>query len=162
KYGECILVSFGAINVLIDGSHEKDFAGRDGYISIPDQLRSIFKSDPPFDINLLVVTHGHADHVGCLPALIDANIIRCRWALVTDPKLGFGRPLPRFGRSSDLMSPRRRVLAAALREEDASDLSDPELQEFLDAAATVEERYTNMLAALREKETRVIRYQGGP
>src|SRR5262245_19814290 len=70
KYGECTLVRFGDIAVLIDGSHESDFAGQDGYDSIPVQLEQIFGHPPPFKITFLVVTHCHADHIGCLPKLV--------------------------------------------------------------------------------------------
>lgn len=159
KYGECILVRFGDVNVLIDGSHEKDFDGQEGYDSIPDQLRSVFGREPPFNITLLVVTHGHADHIGCLPKLVDNDVIRPKWALITHPKLGFGRTADDSD-APDLASERTRVLAAALREEDASDLSDAELQEFIDAAASVESKYAAMVDALEQNGVHVIQYQG--
>src|SRR5918993_1907733 len=91
KYGECTLVEFGSIRILIDGSHDKDFEGQRGYRSIPDQLADILPGEPPYDITLVVVTHCHADHVGCLPDLVSHDIIRQRFALITDPKCGFGR-----------------------------------------------------------------------
>jgi len=159
KYGECTLVRFGDIAVLIDGSHEKDFDGQDGYDSVPDQLREIFGHDAPFDISLLVVTHGHADHIGCLPALVSAGVIRPRFALITDQKLGFGRSQDDAD-APDLRDERTRALAAALREEDASDLDDVALQDFIDTVKTVESKYRAMVRDLRNKGVRVIEYRG--
>ena len=91
RYGECTLVRFGDLAVLIDGSHEGDFEPKAGHASIPEQLAEIFGHAPPFTITLLVVTHCHADHIGCLPRLVKEAVIKPSWALITDHKLGFGR-----------------------------------------------------------------------
>src|SRR3954447_1105015 len=90
KYGDCILCKEGNQTVLIDGAHPGDWQGREGHRSIPDQLEELL-GQPPFKVSLLVVTHVHSDHIGCLPTLIDRNVIRPTWALVADEKLGFGR-----------------------------------------------------------------------
>lgn len=158
KYGECTLVEFGAIRILIDGSHSKDFEGQDGYRSIPEQLQDIL-GEPPYDIAMIVVTHGHADHVGCLPELVSKGVIKPRFALLTDLKLGFGRTQADDASALDAANPRVR-LAALLREEDASDLDDRELAEFIDAVATVEQRYAGFVRDLVARGTEVIRYRG--
>jgi len=159
KYGDCVLVQFGDVRVLIDGSHVKDYEGQTGYDSIPEQLKDIL-GDPPYAMTLVVVTHGHNDHIGCLPALVEHDIIRPKWALITDPKLGFGRGVGDDSTYADLADERARVLAAALREEDASDLSDAELREFLDAASTVEPRYAAFVRKLEADGVNVIEYKG--
>ena len=160
KYGDCILVEFGALRVLIDGSHEKDFEGQTGYDSTPEQLQAIFGDEPaPHPITLMVVTHCHQDHVGALPKLVSEGVIDPEWALVTDHKLGFGRSEDDTD-SVDLADARTRTLAAALREEDASDLSDDELQQFMDGAATVESKYLAMLEDLKARGVKVIEYRG--
>ncbi len=160
KYGDCILVEFGRVRVLIDGSHEKDFAGQEGYLSVPDQLSQLFPNEQrPYRITVMVVTHCHKDHVGALPKLVSEGVIDPEWALLTDPKLGFGRSQDDSD-AVDLSDERTRKLAAALREEDASDLTDSALSEFMDAAATVEAKYAAMLADLEDKGVRIVRYRG--
>ena len=161
RYGECTLVRFGDLAVLIDGSHEGDFEPKAGHASIPEQLAEIFGHAPPFTITLLVVTHCHADHIGCLPRLVKEAVINPSWALITDHKLGFGRG--EFdGDAPDRVTERTRALAAALREEDASDMTDQELQDFIDVAANIEDKYAEMVKDLRNKGVKVIEYRGRP
>jgi glyoxylase-like metal-dependent hydrolase (beta-lactamase superfamily II) len=90
KYGDSILCDFGATRILIDGGHARDFQGQPGFRSIPDQLKQILGL-PPFKISLLVVTHCHADHIGCLPDLVKRGILKPDVALVADENLGFGQ-----------------------------------------------------------------------
>lgn len=160
KYGECTLVVFGDVRILIDGGHIKDFEGQEGHPSIPEQLATILGGDPPFGITLLVVTHCHEDHVGCLPELVGEDVIAPKWALITHPKLGFGRSDQDADSVADLADGKTRALAAALREEDASDLSDEELADFIDAVAKVEDRYAELIQLLQERKVKVIPYVG--
>jgi hypothetical protein len=51
-------------------------------------------------------------------------------------------------------------VAAGLREENHADLPDDELAQFLADAATLEERYRDMLAQLHGAGTKVVRYLG--
>lgn len=159
KYGECMLVEFGDVRILIDGSHQQDFKGQQGYVSIPDQLAAIL-GPPPHDLALIVVTHCHADHIGCLPELYTKNIIKPRFALLTDPKLGFGRTAAEATPVAD--SGPAPVLAALLREEDVSDLDDADLQSFIDAVATIESRYATFVKALGDGGVDVSVHHGGP
>ena len=158
KYGECTLVDFGTVRILIDGGHPQDFRGRRGTPSIPQQLEGIL-GPPPHDIDLIVVTHCHADHVGCLPELVTQGIVRPSMALLTDPHLGFGRSI------GDRDGPRvatqpRSVLASLLREEDASDLNDPDLDTFIDAVVSVEGRYIDLVRDLRARGAAVAIWRG--
>lgn len=161
KYGDCAVVSFGSVHVLIDGGHAADLDGQPGAPAIPVQLGQIFGTPPPFKFALVVVTHCHADHVGCLPELVARDIVQPEWALVTHPGLGFGRAAKDESSRADLASSQKKTLAAALREEDASDLAEPELDEFLGIAATVEDRYGAMLAHLKARGVKVVEYVGG-
>jgi len=88
-YGDCLLCLAGGKTILIDGGHQKDFTGQPGYDSIPTQLSGILEG-PPFSVDLLVVTHCHTDHIGCLPEMIAAKQLAPKWALVADEDLGFG------------------------------------------------------------------------
>lgn len=159
KYGECIVVVFGGKRILIDGSHQQDYRGQNGFRSIPRQLSDVLGEPAPHDIDLIVVTHGHADHVGCLPELFENGIIRPRFAYVTHPKAGFGRAMDED--APDEGNSLVRKLEAALREEDASDLDDADLAAFIDAAETVEQRYNRFLASLADGGVEVHLHTGG-
>ncbi len=155
KYGDSILCQAGNRTILIDGGHRRDWQSHDGMLSITEQLRRLLGHAPPFAIDLLVVTHCHADHIGCLPTLIENTTVKAPWALVADEKLGFGRADDHV--PPGMPTPADRV-AAMLREEDHGRLSDEELADFLQDAANLEQRYTQMLDALKQRGTRVVRY----
>lgn len=156
-YGDCLLVQMGGKTILIDGGHPADFEGQEGVQSIPEQLGRLLRRKPPFKISLLVVTHCHNDHIGCLPELVSNSVIEPEWALATDEKLGFGRAV---GESSplDSLSPEARSLVSALQEEDHSAVDDGELARFLADAGKVEPRYKAMLSTLKQRGTRVVRH----
>src|SRR5262249_2147982 len=61
--------------------------------------------------------------------------------------------------AQDAASPRAR-LTALLREEDASDLSDDQLRDFIDAVATVESRYAAFVKDLETRGVEGIPYRG--
>ncbi|MBB5365727.1 hypothetical protein HNQ08_004853 [Deinococcus humi] len=110
-------------------------------------------------MNLLIVTHCHADHIGCLPRMVEAGDLTADVALVADEYLGFGRTFDGAEPDAvdDLSSSALRVLAA-LREESRVDSSDEALRAFLQDAVTLEQRYTRMLQRLATRGTRVVRY----
>lgn len=153
KYGDCTLLELGQETVLIDGAHDNDTE------AIASQIDLILKE--PNRISLLIITHGHADHIGCIPELVANDSIEVEWALIPDPDIAFGRTP-----GSDYLPPsdespaqeRARTLAQALREEDRSDVPEDELQEFLDAAATQEQRYRDFIKLLEEKDVEVVLY----
>src|SRR5579884_370182 len=91
-YGDCILCLFGGTTVLIDGSHPGDDQPSDRIKrSIPEQLATLLgQSEDSLQIDLLIVTHTHADHFGCLPELIQNDILKTEWAILADPELGWG------------------------------------------------------------------------
>jgi beta-lactamase superfamily II metal-dependent hydrolase len=151
KYGDCLVCQSGDRTILIDGGHPADYRGRTCK-SIPDQLREIFGHEPPFKVDLLVVTHCHSDHIGCLPVLIPKTI-QAEWALVADEDIGFGG-----GDSRAAPDHPQNRLAALLREEDHSELGDAEMSQFLADAATLESKYRGMLSALEEGGTKVVRF----
>src|SRR5580693_4639563 len=89
KFGDCILCRYKDTTVLIDGGHQYDINSRNGSVSIPDQLEKLL-GPKPFKISLLVVTHCHTDHIGCLPEMVTQGMLDVEWALVADENLGFG------------------------------------------------------------------------
>ena len=156
-YGECALCRFGATTVLIDGGHAVDVRGRGDHPSIPDQLAVILGHGPPFGVSLLIVTHAHSDHIGCLPKLVLGSSLRTEWALVTDPVLGWGRTP---GDSTPDAGSAAGRLEAALREEShADETDDGKLAQFLGDAASLESDYIAMLRSLASRGTRVVRYR---
>jgi beta-lactamase superfamily II metal-dependent hydrolase len=159
EYGDAVLCTFGSISVLIDGAHTGDQTGKGGHPSIPDQIgRLLGQQQPPYRVSLLVVSHAHEDHIGCLPHLVEQNLLRADWALVTDPKLGWGRALD--DAVADVHADERvRQVVAAVREEVRTKGTDSEgLEQFLSDAANLEQRYNNMLNTLSRHGTRVVRY----
>jgi ribonuclease BN (tRNA processing enzyme) len=162
QYGDSILCRFGDKTVLIDAGHPSDFAGQANYDSIPDQLSAILRKRPPFDISLLVVTHAHNDHIGCLPKMVAAGTIRPKFAIVADPDLGFPPGYRDFIDGLQDLEPGAAAAVqravAAISEEDHSFLPDAELDAFLDAASTLGARYRDMLDALEEAGTTVFKW----
>jgi beta-lactamase superfamily II metal-dependent hydrolase len=161
KYGDCILVQSADKTILIDGGHPGDYKDRDDRPSIPSQLEKVLGHEAPFHFDLLVVTHCHQDHIGCLPYLVANDIITCDRALVADEKLGFG--LDDGGQGDARLAavgPRIRNLVAALSEEDHANLRGAELEEFLADAASLQDNYNSMLRTLG-RNVDVVRYRQG-
>jgi beta-lactamase superfamily II metal-dependent hydrolase len=156
KFGDSIFCRRAGRTILIDGGHQGDWKGRNGFASIPDQLAAILQSQPPFSIDLLVVTHCHTDHIGCLPKLVEDHVLDVKQALVADEMLGFGHVNDPGGAIPPDSSVSR--LTAVLREEDRSDLPDAELAAFIDEAVTLEQRYTKMLGLLKTAGVPIVRY----
>jgi beta-lactamase superfamily II metal-dependent hydrolase len=158
QYGDAILCQFGEVTVLIDGAHagnSKD-EGPD-HPSIQKQVGTVLgATSPPYRVSLLIVTHAHADHIGCLPALVKQNLIAADWALVADPKLGWGH-VNGADALADL-APAARQLAASLREETQDAMSDADFSEFAEDAVSLETRYNDMLDKLEQDGTKVVRY----
>ncbi len=85
QYGDCIIVTHEGKIIMIDGAHPGD------QDLVSKQIEQIIEQEPPFEIDLLVVTHCHLDHIGCLPKLIKDGTIIPKKALVSDENLGFGK-----------------------------------------------------------------------
>jgi beta-lactamase superfamily II metal-dependent hydrolase len=160
KYGDSVLVEFGKTLALIDGGHTGDDRGSAGHDSIPAQLESILGHKAPFHVDLLIVSHAHEDHIGCLPALVKDKILSAASALVVDPGLGWGRAsgeAPPDAGTDD----RVRLVVAGLREEMVRDERDGRsLEEFLSDAVSLESNYKSMLKTLADDGTKIVRYIG--
>lgn len=159
QYGDCELVQVGGKNILIDGAHTGDQK------LIVGQLAKILQKQPPFKIDLLIVTHCHVDHIGALPFLVEDNQLDVKWALLADPKLGWGRGGGHDGGDDGgdagidagaQPAPVNRLWAALREESRADEKDDAALAEFIDAAAKLEDRYNDMIDALRAAGTKVV------
>ncbi|HEX8228285.1 MAG TPA: MBL fold metallo-hydrolase [Chloroflexia bacterium] len=175
RYGDSILCQFGDTSVLIDGGHSQNVKAQGDHPSIPDQLGKLLGQQPPYRVSLLVVTHAHSDHIGCLPKLVQNNLLTADWALVADPDLGWGK-IPDDTNPTDAAdaadaaqiaadfaqataSPQVLRLVSALREESWAAATDAEISAFLDEVANQEDSYRAMIDTLQSREhTKVVRY----
>ncbi|HEY9044631.1 MAG TPA: MBL fold metallo-hydrolase [Ohtaekwangia sp.] len=138
KYGDCILITNNKKSILIDGGHPGDDS------RIASQLKKLLKQNPPFKPDLLIVTHCHSDHIGCLPALVAAGDLQPKMALLADPKIGFAE------NGTAGASDAQKTINVALQEEDHSDLPDDELEQFLFDAARLQDKYADMIKTLKK------------
>lgn len=161
EYGDAVLCQFGNRNVLIDGAHPGDHDGTPGHPSIPDQIGKILGKNEPYPIDLLIITHAHQDHIGCLPRLVQDEKLKVGWILTIDPRLGWGKS----GDEDNLRDADEGVLklTAALREEIRTErgTQDSALDQFFIDAVNLETSYKRMLETLEESGSRVVRF-GNP
>jgi beta-lactamase superfamily II metal-dependent hydrolase len=159
KYGDCIVCQIGRKVILIDGGHLGDQKRRHpDYLSIPEQLEEILGKPSPWKVDLLVVTHTHSDHIGCLPNLVKNGKLTAAWVLAADEDLGWGEVEGADAVAlADAPEPVRQVFAL-LREEPPSFASREELEAFASDAASQRANYTAMLKTLAEKGAKVVRY----
>lgn len=156
QYGDCLLLQNNGATVLIDGGHPGDYDGQSGFKSIPDQLATLL-GPPPFQVDLLVVTHPHVDHIGCLPKMVKNkngdSILKATYALVSDPDHRWGPP-------TDAVSPIDRAINLLGEEVPSLDsfASTDDLRAYLDAADGLARDYRKMLTDLKAAGTVVKRY----
>lgn len=153
-YGDATLIQTAGRSILIDGAHPGDDRTGNGRADLPAQFAQIFGHPAPYQIDLLVVSHGHLDHIGALPAMVNSGLVRFEWALVADPDLAWGR-------SAQTDAPLRSnpAVLAALREEAlAPQASDVAISGWIADAVTLEDRYRSMLARLAADGTRIVRH----
>lgn len=159
QYGDAVLCEFNGRTVLIDGAHPGNDREQEGHAAIQDQIGELLRSRPPYHLDMLMVSHAHDDHVGCLPALVEAGTLTFDWALVADPDLGWGRARGE-DRDAEVGDDRLRQVIAALRDEcgpPPRELDDAALARILQDARTLEDRYRSMLGTLARRGTRVVR-----
>lgn len=154
EYGDCVLLQLGERTVLIDGGHQGDDKAEFGHPSIPQQLQTLTGQPKP-RIDLLVVSHAHLDHVGCLPELIEKHTIDVVTAFCADPDLAWGRALD--GPGPDVDDVRVAAALAGLREEPRSTpLAAAGMEGWLADGAGLRDRYVAMLETLRARNTKVV------
>jgi beta-lactamase superfamily II metal-dependent hydrolase len=165
-YADCVLVRVGSTAVLIDGGHQDNVDGDERHPPIPDQLADLLgQSATALHVDLLIVTHAHKDHVGCLPELV-AGGLHADHALVADPDWAWGQPdavpggpSPGAGAAPLDVPPQAAPVLAALREELLPpDAPEEAIQRFLKQSGDLRKRYLDMLSALESGATNVVRF----
>jgi beta-lactamase superfamily II metal-dependent hydrolase len=81
EFSDSLLMEIGGRRILVDGAHSGDLA------HIRSQVTTILGEAHPH-IDLLVVSHTHKDHIGCLPKL--TKELEIEFALLADPRYGWG------------------------------------------------------------------------
>lgn len=150
QYGDCALCQFGGVSVLIDGGHRGDDE------LVLRQLRRLLGQTSPVRVSLIIVTHPHDDHIGCLPSLVAQGELEADWALVADPQYRWGEGDDTDNDFADFDAGTR-GLAEAVLEHDRSAWEDEDLADFVTRVANLETRYRRMLRQLEEAGTRVVR-----
>lgn len=151
QYGDCLLCEVGGESILIDGGHKEDFFGSEGHPSIPDQVRDLLgvTSGEAAALSLIVISHAHDDHVGCIPEMVAQGVITAEWAFMVDPDLAWSNA-PTDDSSAD-------SLLAALREEPRLDIdSRADYEVFARDASKLQSRYRAMIERLRRDGTKVV------
>lgn len=152
KYGDSILCHVGGQWILIDGARSTSATATSSTVlglniqHKPLQEQIVLKRGS-MHVDLLVITHCHSDHVGCLPALIDSEGLTFDWALVADAQLGFGLGVNEDLPPPDAMSDEMK-LKLALREEPLRDGTDEEIAQFISDSASEYQNYKDLLAAI--------------
>ncbi|MDR6127113.1 beta-lactamase superfamily II metal-dependent hydrolase [Sphingomonas sp. SORGH_AS438] len=162
KYGDATYCNIDGVSVLVDGGHRGDEVSSARMpASVPDQLKLLTGHDGPYAFDLIVITHCHSDHIGCIPELVANGTITARWALFADARMGFGVPLGQDFPSTPSTQVSR--VAAALREEPLPDSAgDDEIAYLIDTAATLQERYAGLIETLRRQGTKVVQFGRDP
>ena len=152
RYGDCLLCEFGDVSVLIDGGHRGDEE------LVMSQLKQLLNQTSPVKVSMIITSHPHDDHIGCLTNLVADGVLKADWALVCDPQYRWGNPGDTDMEFAGLDARVRGITEAAL-EHDRTDWDDDALAGFIDNVANLETRYRTMLRQLEEDGTRVVRYR---
>ncbi|MCB9386122.1 MAG: hypothetical protein H6509_16040 [Bryobacterales bacterium] len=165
KYGDCILCNVGGKWILVDAAQSSSdrpststvLGEQVAHRPLQEQIASIVGG---MHVDLLILTHCHSDHLGCLPELIADHGLTFDWALTADRKLGFGLAADDDLPPPDAMSDAQK-LALALREEPLLDASDGEILAFIADAAGEYERYRELDQTLADRlGTQHVIYRG--
>jgi beta-lactamase superfamily II metal-dependent hydrolase len=151
QYGDCLLCQFGDVSVLIDGGHRGD---EDLVLS---QLEKLLGQTSPVTVSLVIISHPHDDHIGCLPSLVAKGKLKAEWALVCDPQYRWGEPGDTDNEFAG-RDARVRGIVEAMLEHYRGDWDDDALAGFIDNVSNLETSYRTMLRQLAEGGARVVRH----
>src|SRR5918995_2266509 len=164
EYGDAVLCEVGDVTILIDGgkkaSGERKQTPNGLFKPIQEQIRQVLQR-PTAHVDLLVMTHCHSDHIGCLPKLFADGALTCDWALMADPDLGLGKLRGDPDEPQPDAMPLSRKLAFAIREEPIADASDEEIEDALEDNAGQYNEYIDLLELLSTRlGDQLVLYRG--
>ncbi len=166
SYGDSILCQIGSRTILIDGG-KKASGRKSSSIVLGEQIHHRPLQDQVQDlletarVDLLVVTHCHSDHVGCLPQLFEDGELECEWALLADPQLGFGITSGSDEPPAFEAMTARDKLEFALREEPLLNATDEEIRAFIEDSAREYQAYVQFVNRLQQRlGARCVLYRG--
>lgn len=151
EYGDCVFCEIGGETILIDGGHQGDLRGSENHPAIPAQVREILglAEGETAQISLLVISHAHDDHIGCLPEMVAQGMLRAEWVLLVDPDLAWT--------SFDEDNTPSQRLQLLLREEPRTGLDDRiAFDSFASDAAALQRRYRGMIKNLKAGSAKVV------
>lgn len=138
EFSDSLLIEIDGRRILVDGAHSGDLA------HIRSQVTTILGEAHP-RIDLLVVSHTHQDHIGCLPKL--TKDLEIEFALLADPRYGWGTTA--HGDAVTVPGGAIGAAVAGLREEPIPvGLSDAELDARLDELPALRKGYQDMIDRL--------------
>ena len=139
EFSDSLLIEIDGRRILVDGAHSGDLA------HIRSQVRTILDEAKPH-IDLLVVSHTHQDHIGCLPKL--TQDLEIEFALLADPRYGWGTTAQ--GDPVEVPAGPIGAAVAGLREEPIPvGLSDAELDARLAKLPALRKGYQDMIDRLQ-------------
>jgi len=152
QYGDCILCRINDQWVLIDGGHKADIKGSISHTALPTQIRQTMglADGDDIHIDLLIVSHTHADHIGCLPEMV-AGPLKARWALLTAPDLAW----PEVQAADSINNEGARAYAI-MREEYHHYPDELSFDSAVADASSLQRRYREMIQKLRKDGTNVV------
>lgn len=157
EYGDCVLCEVDGETILIDGGHQGDLRGSENHPAIPAQLREILglREGDAAHISLLVVSHAHDDHIGCLPEMVSQGLLTAEWVLMVDPDLAWT--------SHDDDDTPAQKLQLLLREEPRTGLQDRiAFDGFASNASRLQQRYRAMIKHLKSNGAKVVLHGKSP
>jgi len=162
-YADCALCQFGDITVLIDGAHAVNATPSVGHRSVPDQLAGILgQPADALHVDLLIVSHTHSDHYGCLPTLVGAKTLHADWALIADRDLGWGKIAGETDALMDAADPRAQRLMDLFREDFPPDDEVRPLSDFALDRVSDQDVYSQFVTDLENGGGTVVSYADGP
>ena len=153
KYGDCIVLRHGANRILIEEAQPGDANLLGG------QLDTLLSGARPHHFDLVVLTHCHQDHIGCMPDLFARGIVTAAKAYLADIDLGWGTHNPHDALPAPADA-RVAAVVALLREENATSLKPAEIDAALADAATMRLRFQRMIDEIRQNGTAIVSATG--
>ena len=156
KYGECLLIEAADKTILIDAGHKGDEE------ILKEQFAQLLGVPAPVHVDLIHISHAHADHIGVMPSLVASGDLTAGAAFIPHPN--FAWPESHIDLGGVLPdAPNKEafdMVWAMLREQplDLEEYDDATLREIMADGVKDSERYDQMIERLETDGTEVIKW----